>query len=638
MKRSTLKRFLPLAAIAGIQLVILAALPADVDGQVASFALLVSAVAVIVVGFGIAGFAMWRDRKSLVVRYAPLIALALVQLMIMGLAPSRAPAETAFGDQEGLFNEEGEFDPGALDEGLLPGEEGEGGAEGGTTGGTSSTGSGGSGTGGVAAPGDTSHCVDGRQYDPAIYYYAPVCQPKSSGTNPGATYQGVTSDTIKIIRYSGKPNEAVDAIARAQGAYFTAEQVQGFAVGAAKFINQHYELYGRRVQIKVVKGQCDVVPPDYPCLRGDVQEINRGEKPFFLLWNTPVASPFFDEASALRLPNAGGWNFRDSFSNARAPYHWDVFISGTQMANHVGEFYCKYLHGKKAEYADGGRKNPANPIWERDRVLGVISTNDPENLNMVKVDFKNALAKCGAKFEKEYYYAQDISTAQQQRDAALAAMREPPEATTIVCFCEHIAPHFLFAEAEENRYYPEYISPGNGIVDLDRVAQPFGTVVPPQNVQWNNAVGLSSDGAQEDQSNTVAHRVWKESGNSGNPPYEAASIDWKYYALVADLIQASGPTLTPVNMAKGIFAQPARGGANVNIPRYSLRPGDYSLADDMRMVYWTKTVPSSYNGRACGNREDFSCSGGSYVNIFDRRFLLGQYPSGNLNIPPYNQR
>jgi hypothetical protein len=448
----------------------------------------------------------------------------------------------------------------------------------------------------------------------------------------------VTSDTIKIVRYSGKPNEAVDAIARAQGAYFTAEQTQAFAVGAAKFINQNYELYGRRVQIKVVKGDCSTVPPAYDCLRSEVKEINARDKPYFLVWNTPLASPFFDEASALRLPNAGGWNFRDSFANARAPYHWDIFVSGTQMAKHTAEFYCKHLHGKKAVYADGGRKNPSNPIWDRTRVLGVISTNDPENLNMVKIDFKNALQKCGAKISKEYYYAQDISTAQQQRDAALAAMREPPEATTIVCFCEHIAPHFLFAEAEENLYYPEYINPGNGIVDLDRAAQPFGTVVPPQNVQWNNSFGLSSVGAQEDENNTAAHRIWKESGNSGNPPFEAALIDWVYYAMVADLIQASGPDLNPVNMAKGIFAQPVRGGTNVNQPRMSLRPGNYALADDMRMVYWTKTKPSSYNGNACGNREDFSCSGGTYVNLFNRRFMLGQYPSGNLNLPAYNQR
>ena len=99
--------------------------------------------------------------------------------------------------------------------------------------------------------GDTSHCKGGRQFDPAIDFYAPPCTPKFTGDNGGVTYQGVTKDKITIVRYVGKGSDAVDAILKAQGAYVDIEQYKAYHAVTTKFVNERYELYGRQIEIKV---------------------------------------------------------------------------------------------------------------------------------------------------------------------------------------------------------------------------------------------------------------------------------------------------------------------------------------------------------------------------------------------------
>src|SRR5207237_1208169 len=156
----------------------------------------------------------------------------------------------------------------------------------GGTGGAAVGGTGGAGGGGGAPAGDTSHCKDGRQFDTAVDWYAPPCVPKFSGDNGGATYQGVSGDTITILQYRGKPN-------------------------------------------------------------------------------------------AQRTPNIGGWSFRDEFSNARAPYHWDVQMSYTRMHKHFAEYWCKQLQSTKTSFA--GTNAVGQTQNGKPRVLGVIGTADPEN-------------------------------------------------------------------------------------------------------------------------------------------------------------------------------------------------------------------------------------------------------------------
>jgi hypothetical protein len=574
------------------------------------------------------------QRSSVLRRYLPLAVVLAVQLLIIAvLAPSKAPGTTvaagasedfespyATGGADGattrstVVNEQGQVvdaetgevipNPGAPAPGQGPGGQGPGGTD----------------TGGEAAAGDTGHCVDGRQFDPALDFYAPPCVPAWSGDNGGATYQGVTGDTIKIVQYYGRGNDAVDAILRVQNAYISADNYRQYHEVIERFINENYELYGRRVDFELFEGSCSTIPPDNQCLRDEMRRLVQDEQPYFVLWLTSLSSESFDELSRLQTPNAGGWHFRDSFSQARAPYHWDLMMSGTRLAQHVGAWWCRQMEGRPTQFA-GDRNNLEN-LNGRPRVLGVISTNDPENQASVEVDLAAALAECGAGYgQKTYFYAQDITTADQQRRAAVLRMRQAPghngasgPATSIVCMCDLVAPAFLFAEEQTQNYWPENIVPGTGLMDGDVAAQAYmGTLGCPfgRPCNYEDAFGISSIGPQEPENQDVGSRVWQAGGGSGNTPMASASAStaWEYYNMIATLLQGAGPNLTPANMEAGAFATPARGDATH--PMRSFFPGNYGWITDMRVVYWSPDTPAAYNGEP-----------GAYIDLYDRRFAL----------------
>ena len=586
------------------------------------------------------------NRATLARRYGPLVAVVAVQLLIIAAVPSKAPVEQSLnagaasgaggfipGEEEGTF-----IDPitgqiitadGTTIGTVAGGAAGSPGAAGGAPGA-----GGGSGTGGPAVPaGSTAHCIDGRQFDPSFYYYAPICVPKFTGDNGGATYQGVTKDTIKVVIYIGNLGPAVDALLDAQGSNPDAADRQAFNAAAAKVISARYELYGRKLDIKEWEGQCAAVPPDYPCLRNEMRQLVQTEKPFAVLWRTSLASPAFDELSALKVLNLGGWHFREVFAQQRRPYHWDVTMSGDDIMKMSAEWWCKRMHGGKARYAGetgsgAGQNPPSNDIRSRTRVLGVIATDDPENKLAVNI-LKAELAKCGAKVDHEFYYSQDITRAEEQWRLAVAKMREGPESTSIMCFCDLVAPIFLYQTCEEQGYYPEHIMIGSGFMDSDAAAQAYDHTLPPEGHQFENAFGLSSIPAQPDRRNNPPTRVWKEGGNQGEIPdnYASSTLDWEYFGMLASLLQGAGPNLTPANVEAGAFRQPPRGGASqttdIFLNRRSFSRGDYAWGDDMREVYWSTTKASTYNSEP-----------GAYVTMNDGvRFLHGQFPSGPFTIP-----
>ena len=576
------------------------------------------------------------QRSSVLRRYLPLAVVLAVQLLIIAvLAPSRAPGEevAAGGAASDFTSPYATVPSGGASTTLPPGtrvDEATGQiidvATGEVVGQAPAPGepaAGGGGGEGGAPAGDVSHCVDGRQFDPAVDFYAPPCAPAFTGDNGGATYQGVTADTIRIVRYIGKGNDAVDAILRVQDAYVSADQHRQFQEKVEAFINANYELYGRQVELSVFEGTCATIPPDNQCLRDEMRRLVADVQPFFVDWPTSLSSESFDELSRLQTPNAGGWHFRDAFRQARAPYSWDVMMSGTRMAQHVGAWWCRQMEGQPVQYA--GDRNSLENLNGRPRVLGVISTNDPENQSSVEIDLAAALAECGAGFgQKTYFYAQDITTADQQRRAAVLRMRQAPghngasgPATSVLCLCDLVAPSFLYSEEQTQNYYPENIIGGSGLMDGDVAAQAYmGSLGCPLGSPCNfeDAFGLSSISPQEPENADAGTRVWQAGGGQGPPPMPSASatFEWEYYNMIASLIQGAGPQLTPQNMEAGAFAAGSRGDATHATRAFF--PGNYAWNVDMRVVYWSTTTAAPYNGEP-----------GGYVDVYGRRFGLDQW-------------
>src|SRR5205823_14054444 len=94
---------------------------------------------------------------------------------------------------------------------------------------------------GAEVGGDTSHCVNGRQFDPAIAYWAPPCVPGTVGAtgidNGGNTYPGVTGDEITLVDYVSDYGAEVNAILQAEGSLVTYSDAQVLDAAWTKFIN-----------------------------------------------------------------------------------------------------------------------------------------------------------------------------------------------------------------------------------------------------------------------------------------------------------------------------------------------------------------------------------------------------------------
>ena len=572
------------------------------------------------------------QRTNLARRYAPLAALAAVQLLIILLVPSKAHTATALettgsgsptqqaggtdaitpgGDVGGTDLGPGTATTTGSGSSGTPGATGTGGSSGtgtgASTGSRTTGGGGGTGTATTApAGGDTSHCVGGRQFDPKIDPSAPACTPKFTGNNGGATYKGVTADKIKVVVYYGKGSDAVNTILKAQNAYVSFDEEKDWLTTVQTFMNAHYETYGRKFDIELFQGTCETIPPDYGCLRNEVRQIISSKNPYYITWNTSVASPFFAEAAADKVPVAGGWHFSQKFQNTWKPFYYDVQIDGTTIAQLAADYACKELNGFKAKYAGDAT------LQASVRKFGLISPDDTENKAAGDL-FKSLFAsQCNGVVAAEYYYAQDISTAGQQTAAYIAKMRQASVTTEICLTCDLVAPQIGQAAEDGQQYYPERFLTGSGYMDADAAGQSY------QAKTWKNGFGFSQLGLQEDPSSNVAARTWQASGRTG-APFKSAAQSLEYLTMIAQLVQATGPNLTPTNMYNAAQKMaPIKG----DFATLSFAGGRTTWHSDVSRVYWDPNKASTYNGKP-----------GTSVNMDGRRYVPGQFPAGELNKP-----
>src|SRR5947209_1467792 len=197
------------------------------------------------------------NRSTLARRYAPLVALAAIQLLIIAVVPSKAPnSQAAVASGPGASVGAGDNGGGAA--GAAGGTDAQGNpvagggaagtaggaAGGGTVAGGGAAGTSGGATGGAGA-GDTTHCVNGRTFDTAIAWFSPQCvpgTPGATGLKPGATSLGVTDDTITIVDYISNYGAEVNAILQAEGLLETYEQGKVVDAAIQNFLNSKFVL------------------------------------------------------------------------------------------------------------------------------------------------------------------------------------------------------------------------------------------------------------------------------------------------------------------------------------------------------------------------------------------------------------
>jgi hypothetical protein len=556
-------------------------------------------------------------------RWAPLLAVAGIQVLLVAVVPSRGAVTAA---SDALVGAGPTATQGSSGQPLPPGTRIDpvtgkpvlgatptgGATPGGTTGAAVAPGattSGGGSTGGVTVA-DRSKCArDGvRQQD--VTGSSPPCVPRFTGNNGGATYQGVTRTTVKVLRYRAKSNQAVDVLLNSQGLAFSPEDERESELTYAKFFEKHYEFYGRKVQWVWETGTCEITPPDLPCFRNEARRLNLKHKPFAVYWtNATTQAEFFDEWTRLGVVNAGGWHFNAAFNNDHRPFHWDVFMDGTRTASNIADYWCKKMRGKNATLAG----DPA--LQAKRRKLGILTQVYPvTKRNAVDLYAMVTGGKCGTKADaaEPVYTPSDIAQGQQTANVAVQKLKEEG-VTTLVIMSDPINPTFTTSAATRQRWFPEHLLAGSGLIDYD----PLGRLYEPS--QWRNAFG---PGHMADPAPPEKSDGYKAAADVGVRDNGAGGLIFAYMSLVAAMIQTSGPALHPLNVERGMLQLPAAGGwTRTKNPQSILikyGPGDYTAIEDSRHAYWDANARSRIDGKL-----------GAYVALEGgRRFEIGRWPAG----------
>ncbi len=587
-------------------------------------------------------------RSSWLRLYAPFLVLALVQGLFIAVAPSRGGGDAGlatFGaapvDQAGAggFSAPGNT-PGAF--GAAPGSTPSAGATpsagGSSVGGIGTSGGGGATTPAAAAPvgpgaaggngegavpapgtagatGDTSHCTeDGRQFGITRRGGPPCVAAWPDGAdNGGATYTGVTAETIKVVYFSSEPNEQVNAVLAPQG-LATSEEEFLEALGAyVEFLNAKYELYGRQVVVERVVGDCPTSPPDFDACIAAAQEVVKMQ-PFAVVWNTSLYDAVFDVWARNGIVTLGGNHFDERYFTQRRPFRYDYAMSGTQSADHISEYYCKKMAGQPASHA-GRVIHPTIGGRETVRKLAVVTPEIEANvLNAQRV--QAAVAACGGGDVPILTYESDIERGAEQTRAVVAKLIDE-KATTVACMCDPIAPAFLTKGLSGNRYVPEYLIPGLGLIDYDKLGRLYDSEI------MAHAFGPSHLGLNQPLDDADSARVWQATGREGHPcGQNGCGTTWEQIWLLGLGLQGAGPNLNPLSFEQGVLSFPGSGGTP-DLPLYAFGQGDYTALSDAKEVYWSNTAPSSIDGQP-----------GSYVPVAGgKRHQLGQWPGGLDQIP-----
>ena len=497
---------------------------------------------------------------------------------------------------------------------------------------------------GFSGPGGTgsrTHCVDGREFSASIDYYAPLCTAGTIGgtyNNGGATYQGVTGSTITVVDYYADSGAIVDTILRGEGLYVSYQQVQQVDKAWQNFINSHYVLWGRKLKIVTYHSTCQTVPPDTTCLLAEMDSIVQTYHPYAVAWGTTLCSVCFARLAQDHTVALGGVGFSQAFAQANAPYFWSPSESSTSIEKGFAKCWCNQLTSKNSDrvVSFAQDQNPSQDFNGQKRVLGVISTNDPDNEDTVTNVLVPALnADCGdgaSVAQHHYFYSQDISTAAQQISAGISAMDTPTDpATDVLCLCDPVAPELLYSGEQDHNYYPENILADVQGMGNDPIAQNFVSTssqqslacpTPQDGCEFDNAFGITSAAALPPPAKEPGVIVYRDGGGTDLPekPYVASGA-WELWNMLASLIENTGPDLTPARMAATAPSMGTIGGGTTGHFEVGFTKGSYDWTMDSRVVYWSTTTPSPYNNKP-----------GTFIDIEGSRFLPDAFPK--LSEPP----
>jgi hypothetical protein len=278
-----------------------------------------------------------------------------------------------------------------------------------------------------------------------------------------------------------------------------------------------------------------------------------------------------------------------------------------------GAWVCDRLKGGDATHAGPGSLG-------KPRVYGVMFTTEAVDIQITPEVFKEALASCGIQ-------PAIVATPQNQgappgqatsNDAAVVTQMRSAGVTTVLCLCEHLDLQAMGQAADQQLYYPEWVTSTYILNDenvdnlkegppADQLAHLFGLSVLPMQRLFQDHPSTWAD---------------------PSTPYESDLLedvrDYEYHnlLLLASGIQMAGPDLTPANfeagLQKAVFPNPDTG---IHAGHVGFQGGSHAMTIDAAEIWWSNTEHGPYADEGAGTW--------CYVEHGARHSLASPWPAGD---------
>jgi hypothetical protein len=445
------------------------------------------------------------------------------------------------------------------------------------------------------------------------YNYAAPCVKPFTGNNGGATSDGVTNNSIKVVVYVGDPakNPLQSATVENAGVNLNPSNIEATYKGYIDLFQKYYETYGRKVDVVYYKGTG--APTDEVQARADAQAI-ADMHPFAVLAGANQTQVWTDAVTAhhiLCLGNCPG-AVTQAFTVPREPYIWSYGPLPEQGSLLTADLIDKEFAGKDATFAGD------TAMHHKKRVFGIVhyDTPDGEQAPAFAV-LKNQLKKDGVND------AVDITFNLQpgkDRSAEISKLKQAG-VTSVIYTGDPLTPTDLTKAATAQNYYPEWILGSNVLADTAVFARQF------DQKQWAHAVGIALlNPARTDQSANPGYLLYKWFTGSA-PPSSTYGVILPDPTILFTGIQLAGPHLTANTFKDGLFSSPVLGGTPLS-PRVSrgnhgLWPGtDWGGSDDAGLIWW--------NPNATGQDEIGHTGKGLYEYVQGgKRYTYGNFPTSD---------
>jgi hypothetical protein len=408
----------------------------------------------------------------------------------------------------------------------------------------------------------------GRLSVPSVY--APPCVPAFSGSNGGATTNGVTSTTITVVYYVPPPGDLASQIEGAAGTPATnVATVENYAA----MFNRVMTLYGRRVAM--VPYNATGTSTDAVAARADAIRVAKQIHAFASIGGPAQTPAYEDELARLHVMClACGLGAEYANYQSDSPYLWGLLPTPDTLLTVALRYVFTQLMNRNAIYA-------GEAAFRRHRRVFALVHYDqnPPVYGALTKKISAQIAQAHLTLALNESYLLDLSELPAEA-ATIAEHLKHVGASTVIFAGDPIMPIYLTKACAAIGYFPEWVITGTVFTDTSTLGRYY------QQSEWAHAFGITSLAVPVPIQMGNAYAVYRWYYGSDPPAPRTAPVILPPVQQLFEGIELAGPDLTPKTFEGGLFRLPPSGGG----PTTPLQSFGYQGAPPLPSY----TTPSDY--------------------------------------------